>query len=46
MNFQAPYTQIFTTLKVTRHPSYNGQKIQNDIAIFELTVSIGFFFIN
>jgi len=35
----ATYTQIFTTLAVTRHPNYNGQKIQNDIAIFELTTT-------
>jgi len=33
----ASYTQIFSTLRAIRHPQYNAQKIQNDIAIFELT---------
>jgi len=32
----ATYTQTFTTVAVTRHPSYNAQFIRNDIAIFEL----------
>jgi len=30
------YTQIFTSIRIIRHPAYSGSNIRNDIALFEL----------